>query len=252
MKKTVRAAALTVALFAASALAFAAQPDFKAMLNELDSMADFGGSDYTAVMTIVTQKPGEKDSTSQIRFFRRDAHDQFVMLILLPDVQKGQGYLKIDENVWFYDPDSRKFNHSTMKENISNSKAKNSDLTKRTWETDYEIASTGESMINKYPVWVIELKAKNEEVSYPKEKLYVRKDMTILMRQEDYSVSDRLMRTTSYLKYAKVGSRLVPSQILIEDELNPGEKSQMTMTEPSIAKLPDKVFNKLFLEQVSQ
>jgi len=42
------------------------------------------------------------------------------------------------------------------------------------------------------------------------------------------------------------------SQVLIVDELNPGERSQMTMTEQSMSALPDKVFTKAFLEQVNK
>ena len=44
----------------------------------------------------------------------------------------------------------------------------------------------------------------------------------------------------------------MPSQILLVDELNKGERSQLSMTEQSIAKLPDKVFTKAFLEQVNK
>ncbi|HPG86169.1 MAG TPA: outer membrane lipoprotein-sorting protein, partial [Spirochaetales bacterium] len=62
----------------------------------------------------------------------------------------------------------------------------------------------------------------------------------------------RLMRTTLYPKYVELEGRLMPSQLLIVDELNPGERSQMTMTEQSLAPLPDKVFTKAFLEQVNK
>jgi hypothetical protein len=252
MKGIRRVLFLAAAIVLSGSFLWAADPDFHQILRTIDAMQDFGGLDYSAVYTIVTQKPGEKDSTTQARLFRRDEHNQFVLLIMLPEVQKGQGYLKIDENVWFYDPESRKFNHSTMKENISDSKAKNSDLSKRHLEDDYDIASTSEGTIGKFPVWVIELKAKTNEVSYPKTRLFVRKDETMVLKQEDYSVSDRLMRTTLMPKYTRVGDKLLPSMILINDELNKGEKSQLTMTEPSIARLPDKVFSKTFLEQVSQ
>jgi len=36
------------------------------------------------------------------------------------------------------------------------------------------------------------------------------------------------------------------------DELNPGERSQMTMTEQSVETLPDRVFTKAFLQQVNK
>lgn len=243
--------ALAIVLMAATGSLLFAQ-DVGKILKELDRLGDFSGQDFAAVYTIVSQKPGEKDSVTQVRMFRRDSKKQFAMLIVLPEVNKGQGYLREDDNVWFYDPTSRKFSFSSIKENIQNSEAKNSDLTKRSYTDDYTVTGTKEGTVGKIPVWIIDLKAKTNDVSYERVVLYVRKDRTMLLKQEDYSVSNRLMRTTLYPKYVELDGRLMPSQILIIDELNPGERSQLTMTEQSLAGLPDKVFTKAFLEQVNK
>jgi outer membrane lipoprotein-sorting protein len=240
------------AVFAITLAASAYAQDIPKIIAELDRLGDFTGNDFAAVYTIVSQKPGEKDSVSQVRMFRRDGKKQFAMLVLLPEVNKGQGYLREDDNIWFYDPTSRKFSFSSIKENIQNSEAKNSDLTKRSLLEDYDVSSTKEGTVGKIAVWIMDLKAKTDEVSYERVVLHVRKDRTMLLKQEDYSVSGRLMRTSLYPKYVEISGRLVPSQMLIIDELNPGERSQITMTEQSLAALPDKVFNKAFLEQVNK
>lgn len=229
-----------------------AKPDPKTLLAQVDNLSDFTGKDFSAVFTIVTQKPGEKDSVTQARVFRRDTKKQFLILILLPEVNKGQGYLREDDNVWFYDPSSRKFSHSSVKENLQNTKAKNSDFTLSSFAEDYNVTSMTDGMVGKFPVWVLDLKANTNEVAYDRVVLYIRKDPTMLLKREDYSVNGRLMRTTAYPKYVELEGKLLPSQILILDEINKGEKSQITMTEQSITPLPDKVFTKAFLEQVSR
>jgi outer membrane lipoprotein-sorting protein len=224
--------------------------DFPAMLRAIDANGDFGKEDYSAVFTIVTQKPGEKDNVIQVKLFRRDDHDQMVWIMLKPQAQKGQGFLKVDENIWMYDPESGKFNHSTMKEQIQNSKAKSSDLKRASYAVDYDIASTAEGTLGKYPVWLVSLKAKNNEVSYPTLKLSIRKDKPLVLKEEDYSLSDRLMRTVYYPPtYIEVAGKTVPSQMLIVDELNKGEKSQLTISDVSVAHLPDATFSKAFLGQ---
>ncbi len=228
------------------------KPDPKALIKQVDDLSDFSGKDFSAVFTIVTQKPGEKDSVTQARIFRRDLKKQFVILILLPEVNKGQGYLREDDNVWFYDPTSRKFSHSSMKENLQNTKAKNSDFTLSTFAEDYTVTKMTDGMVGKFPVWILDLKAKTNEVAYDRVVLYIRKDRTMLLKREDYSVNGRLMRTTAYPKYVELEGRLLPSQILIVDEVNKGEKSQITMAEQSVSPLPDRVFTKAFLEQVSR
>ncbi len=227
-------------------------PDFKAMLKELDNMGNFEDTDFSCVYTIVSEKPGEEQEVMQTRMFRRDSKDLFVLLILKPEVKRGQGYLQIDENMWFYDPESRKFSHSSIKENIQNSEAKNSDFNSNSLAEDYDVVNWKEGKLGSFPVYILELKANNNEVSYSKRKLWVRKDKTLILKAEDYSLSDRLMRISYFPKYVQVGKKLTPSQILIVDKLNEGEKTQISMKNTSVSKLPDSVFTKAYLEKVNR
>lgn len=247
MKRT-----LLLSILCLSFIASLVAQDFSKILKELDNLNNFEKTDFTAVYTIITQKPGEKDSVLQARVFRRDRENLFLILILQPEANKGQGYLKDKDNVWFYDPSSRQFTFSSLKENISNSEAKNSDLTRSTYFDSYIIEKTEEGVLGKIPVWIISLKAKTTDAVYDRLKLYVRKDRTMLLKEEAYSVSGRLMRTTLIPKYVELSGKLLPSQIIIIDELNPGEKSQITLTEQSIAPIPDTVFKKEFLERVNK
>lgn len=234
---------------AAVAMAAGAQ-DFKAMLKAVDDMGSFGNQDYSATYSIVTEKPGENPSSVEVKLFRRDLHNQFVLLIQKPEKQKGQGYLKIDDNVWFYDPESGNFSHSTMKENIQNSEAKNSDLKKYTFSEDYEVTATASGKLGAFETWILDLKAKNNEVSYQHVRLTIRKDKALPLKEEDYSVSERLMRTVLYLPtYVNAGGKLVPAKIKMMDELNKGEQSVLTISDVSVGKLPDTTFTKAFLER---
>jgi outer membrane lipoprotein-sorting protein len=243
---------LALAAFAVAPLG-AQSPDFNAMLRAVDVNGSFTKLDYSAVFTIVTQKPNEKDSVIQVRLFRRDDHDQIVWIMQKPEAQKGQGFLKVDENIWMYDPESGKFSHSTMKEQIQNSKAKSSDLKRTSYVDDYDIATTAEGVLGKYPVWVLTLKAKNNEVSYPTLKLSIRKDKPLILKEEDFSLSDRPMRTVYFPPtYIEVAGKTISSQMLIIDELNKGEKSQLTISDVSVAPLPDATFSKAFLGQSSK
>lgn len=241
---------ILAALWAAVA-AFAAAPDFKGILRDIDAMQDFGKQDYSAVYNIVSEKPNENPSTTQVKIFRRDQNDQIVILLQKPDKQRGQGYLKIDDNVWFYDPESGNFSHSTMKENINNTDAKSSDFKRYTFADDYDISKTEEGKLGAYDVWIITLQAKNNEVSYQKVRLTVRKDKPIPLKEEDFSVSDRLMRTILFLPtYVQVGAKLIPAKIKMVDEISKGNQSVLTISDVAVGKLPDSTFTKAFLERV--
>jgi outer membrane lipoprotein-sorting protein len=234
---------------AAQASSPSAAPDFKATLKALDDLSDFGKKDYSAVYDIVSEEPGEKPSTTQVKIFRRDEHDQIVILIRKPEAQRGQGYLKIDENVWFYDPESGNYSHSTMKENINGSQAKNSDFKKYSFASDYEIVKTEEGKLGAFPAWILTLKSSNVEVSYQNIRLTIRKDKPIPLKEEDFSVNGKSMRTIYYLPtYVQAGDKLVPAKLKIVDEVNKGKQSVLTISDVYVGKLEDKYFQKTFLE----
>jgi outer membrane lipoprotein-sorting protein len=226
-------------------------PDFDKILKDIDDLGNFSGSDFSCIYTIVSEKPGEEKSVTQARMFRRDDSDQFVLLILQPQVQRGQGYLKADENVWFYDPESRKFEKSTLRDNVQDSDAQNSDLNRNSLAEDYEVSSWETDTLGKFSVYILDLKSRHDDVSYDRIRIWVRTDISIVLKEEDYSVSNRLMRTAIYPRYTVVGEKYLPSSALIVDELNEGERTQFSMKDATTATIPDYVFTKAYLERVN-
>jgi outer membrane lipoprotein-sorting protein len=241
---------ITLALAMATALA-AQTPDFDTILAEIDEIANFGDGDFSAVYTIISERPDEEREVTQARLFRRDVNDQFLILILQPEVQRGQGYLQVDDNVWFYDPESRKFERTTIRDNIQGSDAQNADLDRSSFSEDYDVVAWEEGRLGSFDVWILDLEATSTDVAYDRVRLWVRRDQTIVLKQEDYSVNGRLMRTSLFPRYERVGNRLLPKQVLIVDELNDGERTQLTMSEATTAPIPDSVFSKAYLERVS-
>ncbi len=243
---------LSVMLLYFTAAGLYAVPDFNKILKEIDDLGNFEGKDFSSTYTIVAVKPDEEKSVTRAKLFRRDERDQFVILFLKPEVQKGQGYLQIDDNVWFYDPESRKFEKSTLRANLQDSDAQNSDLNRNSLSEDYQVVNWDEGKLGSFPVYVLDLEAVHDDVSYAKLKLWVRRDESIILKEEDYSVSGRLMRTVVFPRYTKLGNKFIPSQILVIDEINTGERSQLSLEEPSVARIPDYVFTKAYLEQVNR
>jgi outer membrane lipoprotein-sorting protein len=247
MKRIVFALAAALALVVPATVS--AAPVFKPLLKSIDDLSDFGKKDYSALYDIVSEKPGENPSTTQVKIFRRDDHDQIVILIQKPEKQKGQGYLKIDDNVWFYDPESGNYSHSTMKENINGSQAKNSDFKKYTFADDFDIVKTEEGKLGAFETWVLTLKSNNVEVSYQNIRLTVRKDKPLPLKEEDFSVNNRPMRTVYYLPtYVQAGDKLVPAKLKIVDEVNKGTQSVLNISDVYVGRLDDKYFQKTFLE----
>ena len=245
--------ALAGALLLVPVLASAADDtDYVAVLRAIDRSRSFDTTDFSAVFTVVSEKPDEETSVFKAQMFRRDAEDKFVMVFLEPDVQRGQGYLQVDDNLWFYDPDSRKFSHSSVRESLQDSEARNSDLNQSSLAQDYAVESATEGRLGRYDVHILDLTARHNEVSFPRLKMWVRQDNNLMLKVQNFSLSGRLVRSDYFPKYVRVEDRFMPSQMLFVDELKEGERTQVTMANTSLARVPDSVFSKSYLERVNR
>ncbi len=245
-------ALLTLTFLALASVMTAEEPDFNAILAKIDSQTNFTKSDISAQITVTSQKPKEKTNVLKAQYFRRDTEDKFVLLILKPEINKGQGYLKIDKNVFFYDPSSGKFAKQTGAGNFQDSNAKNSDFQNSTLTEDYEIAGSESGSLETYETWILTLKARNNEVTYPKQKIWVDKASGLMLQSEAYSVSDRLLRTSQYGKYLTAGGKFIAQQVRIEDNLKKGEVTLIQIENFSMKTLPDTVFTQAYLKKVNQ
>jgi hypothetical protein len=246
------ALALAAALSALANAAAAETPDWDKILARIDEMSNFDNGDFSSEITVVTSKPGEDNEVIVARYFRRDKAKKMVLVILKPDVQKGQAYLELDDDLWFYDPESRKFAFSSFKDRFSDSGAQNSDFSSSQLHSDYTVESSDEGKLGKNDVWIAVLKAKDKSVAVPKRKLWIRKDNDLVLKEEQYSLSDRLLRTLAIPSYQSVSGRFVPAMMLEIDNVKVGEKAQITFKDVSVTKLPDSVFTKAYLERVNQ
>ncbi|MBU0935662.1 MAG: outer membrane lipoprotein-sorting protein [Spirochaetes bacterium] len=244
-------ATVLILLMVMSVALTAAEPDFQEMLRKIDDMGNFADSDFYAEYTLTSQKPGEPVAVTKAQMFRRDRNEQFVFIILEPQEDSGKGYLKVDDNVWIYDPQSRAFNHSSLKEEIQNTDTKNSDLTSSSLAEDYTVTRSAEGTLGAFPVWILELTARNNEVSYAKIIIWVHKASSLILKEEDYSVSNRLLRTVAYSSYMKVGDKFLPGVITQVDNVAIGERTIVQMANPSVAVIPNDRFTKSFLERAS-
>lgn len=224
---------------------------YKIMESTNDVLAYHG--DYSATISLVIEKPGKPKENLQYKIFERTDNDLMTIVQLFPEADKGNGYLRDGENIWAYDPISRKFTHTSIKEALGDSDVKLDDVNQGAarWRENYTVDAYEEGTLGKFPVHIITLKAKTTEPSYAKVKYYIRQDVPLTLKEEDFSGSDRLMRTTLLPKYTKVPAGYVPTQILLRDELNKGENTQQIISDLTFDKLPDNIFTKAYLESLN-
>ncbi len=221
---------------------------FKVMEDYYDTLAFKG--DYSATVTLIVVKPNKPKENLQYKVFERIDKDLMTLVQLFPEADKGNGYLRDGDNFWAYDPISRKFTHSSLKEELGDSDVKVDDVSKdkNKWRKNYEVTGLKESTLGKYPVYAVSLHAITSDPSYENSTYYIRKDLHLLLKEEDFSGSGRLMRKILLPKYAKVPKGYVATQTIVRDELNKGEQTQQIISELTFDTLPDRIFTKAYLE----
>jgi hypothetical protein len=254
----IRKCLLFLTAFAAVSAGLWADPD-QELLAKVDALVSYYDVDFQAEYTIVQDKPGQSRSTTVAGVFRRDSREQYVIVIMQPLISKGQGYLKEGGTLWFYDPQSRRFNTTSSADRFQNTNARNSDFTRSTLAIDYRAVSGEDVTLGRFRCRLLTLEAVTTEVAYPRMKVWISED-NLLRKSEDYSLSWQLLRTSAIPDYHNIGGRFVPKQILFVEELRGAvingtfvkERTQITINRPSFGRVSDSVFTKTFLETVNQ
>ncbi len=231
--------------------ALAQEPDFQAMLQTIDERSNFT-DDLAMNLLIESSDPVDGDETLQVQMFRRDTDDLFLLLIQKPETQLGQGYLRVDESLWFYDPESRQFQFTSLAESFEGSDARNSDWEASSLAEDYKVMSSTEGTLGKFDVWELELEAVHDEVTYPFMTISVTKDNSLVLKAQEYSLTKRLLRTSYFPSYAKAGDNFIADKAIYIDELVEGAKTTVTFSDLSVSDIPDNVFTKAYVERVNR
>ena len=252
--RTIRIPAMIMVIAALACVSplFAVDLDVRAVLERIDNLMTFDDSDFSSLMTFVSEDPEQGVERQVVRQYRRDSSDRFLMLISEPSLQRGQGYLREGDNLWFYDPESRKFSHTSLKEAFGGTDARNSDFGESSLVEDYLVREVSEGTLGRYAIYVLDLEASHNEVTYPFRKIWVTRDNYLVLKTEDYSLTERLLRTSYFPSYARAGQTVIPTKMIFVDELVEGRKTQITMSEISVADIPDSVFTKSYVERASR
>jgi outer membrane lipoprotein-sorting protein len=229
------------------------------LLARVDSLASYYDTDFQAEYVFVQEKPGQARTTTIAGVFRRDSREQYVIIIMEPLISKGQGYLKEGNTLWFYDPQSRRFNTTSSADRFQNTNARNSDFTRSTLAADYKVVSGEDVVLGRFNCRLLTLEAVTTEVTYPRMKIWISED-NLVRKTEDYSLSGQLLRTSAFPDYYNVSGRFVPRQILFVENLRGAvingtfvnERTQITINKPSFSRVADSVFSKTFLETVNR
>lgn len=204
----------------------------------------------------------EKDKVAVVYdalVFRRSADQKFMIVFTKPKASQGQGYLRVDKNLWFYDPAVGKWERRTERERIGGTNSRRSDFDESRLAEEYDPEDDGEEKLGAYTAQKMTLKGKQGlDLAFPVVKLWVDRETKNVLKRQEFALSGRLLRTSYYPKWKKIFSESrnkdiwYPQEIRFYDEVEKQNSTLILVKSVDLHPLEANLFTKAWLESKSR
>ena len=215
--------------------------------------------DWRASAYLEQKEKDKVDVVYETEYFRRSSDAKFMILFLKPKSSAGQGYLRIDKNLWFYDPSVGKWERRTERERIGGTNSRRSDFDESRLAEEYDPTDEGEEKLGAYSAQKLLLKGKaGLDLAFPMIRIWIDKDTKNVLKRQEYALSERLLRTSYYPKWKKVHSESkgtdvwYPQEIRFYDEVEKANQTLVLIKAVDMKALPANLFTKAWLESKSR
>ena len=248
-----------VSLTVVPSSAFALQEaEMVQMLKTVDDRQKNNG-DYKSLIYI-EQKEREKDTlVFEAVIYRRDEKDKLMILFLKPKAEAGKGYLRLNKNLFMYDPTVGKWERRTERERIGGTDSRRADFDQSRLAEEFTPSYVGEEKLGRFEAHRLKLTVKKGvDVAYPVIHMWMDKKTGNVLKRQEEALSGRLMRTTYYPKWSRLYSEskgeyvYFPKQINIYDEVEKGNSTLIVMRKVDLNSLQENIFTKAWLESKSR
>ena len=235
-----------------------APPEVDKMVAQVDERQRNVG-DYRSVVYIERKERNKNDVVYEALIYRRDASDKFIILFQKPKEEAGKGYLRLDKNLFLYDPTVGKWERRTERERIAGTDSRRNDFDESRLHEEYDAAFVADEKLGAFTVHHLKLTAKaGKDVAFPVIELWVDQASGNVLKRNELALSGKLMRRTLYPKWNKIPSPAkkadvyVPAEIRIFDEVEQGNVTTVVLRNVNLDPLEDSIFTKAWLEARSR
>lgn len=215
--------------------------------------------DWRSLVYMEQKEKDKVDVAYEALVFRRSQDQRFIILFTKPKSSQGQGYLRIDKNLWFYDPSVGKWERKTERERIGGTNSRRSDFDESRLAEEYEPEDLGQEKLGAYTAQVMTLTGKpNIDLAFPVIKLWVDKETKNVLKRQEFALSGRLLRTSYYPRWKKVYSESKkadvwhPEEMRFYDEVEKANSTFILVKSVDMHPLEPNLFTKAWLESKSR
>jgi outer membrane lipoprotein-sorting protein len=226
------------------------RPTAEQLLERMDQNLTFETRRARMVMTV----EGRRTRTFEMVSYGRGEEDAAIEY-LSPARDRGTRMLKLGDELWIYLPGAdrvQKISGHMMRQGMMGSDVSYEDLmASRELRRLYASRVTGEASHGGRPCWTLEMRARDDAVTYPRRVVCVDKETFIPIKQELYALSGMLLKTWTMSDVKEfAGGRRFPTRMSVEDHVKKGSVTRIELTELEFGvRYPKEVFSLRWLER---
>ena len=173
---------------------------------------------------------------------------------LYPERERGTKMLKLEDRLWIYSPSTDRtiqLSGHMLRQSVMGSDLSYEDMMEdRKLSEIYEGKVFGEEMMDGRKVWILELVATVDNVSYDKRKIWIDQERFIPLKEELFAKSGKMLKKTTMSEIDQVDGRWFPKRINFKDVLKTGEGTDFIIKKIKFnPPIPDYIFTKASLKK---
>ena len=215
---------------------------------EKADLVRFPAEGFEVGVSIATTSASGNNDVRKYRVLTK-GNENTIVLTTEPASERGQILLMKGRDLWLFLPSVSQPVRLPLAQRLTGVVA-NGDLARANFAGDYTPKLLRSEKVDGEPAYVLELTAVDRGVTYNRVVYWVREANSRPIKAEFYSVSDRLLKTTHYENFQRMGGASRPTRIVMRDALREGEESVLDYSDMKLRDLPDKVFTKDYLKRL--
>jgi hypothetical protein len=173
---------------------------------------------------------------------------------LAPPREKGTKMLKLDDQLWTYTPSTDRtilISGHMLRQSVMGSDLSYEDLLEDpALRRTYDAVVAGEEIVSGRSCWILDLRSKGGDVAYQSRKIWVDRNRFVVMKENRFARSGKLLKTTVVRNVIQVEGKWVASEVVVKDALKSGGGTEFVIEEVRFNEaIPDHFFTKAILRR---
>jgi len=226
------------------------QPDANEILKKVEKNLSSENRVFESTMIIHGKRTSRSITSRSFSVGDKKAFTEY----LSPVREQGTKMLKLENQLWIYSPSTDRIIQIAghmLRQSVMGSDLSYEDMMDDRKLTDvYTATVIGNENLSGRKAYILELKAKVPDVTYPIRKMWIDHERYIPLKEELFAKSGQLLKRTTLSDVKLIQGRWFPMTIVFKDMLKEGEGTEFRMTEIKFNQdIPDYIFTKAALKQ---